>query len=148
MVFGVSEQVHRPKRLCHGKCVPVLEGPADFQFASSSSMRFFSGSSFEIRNERICPALMASGRAASLLLPAFAPGPPPFHLLASMEESADTSTGPDFASCLLSLSESWQYPCTPSPRSTVARLRFTSLTRPVTESPSLCSVMYSSSAVG
>ena len=54
----------------------------------------------------------------------------------------------DFCSCFCSCAAKVQWPCTPSPSSTVARLRFTSATRPVTSSPSLCSAMYSSSDVG
>ena len=68
--------------------------------ARSISIFFFSASSFVMRKLRIWP-VFGSSRLGPESPDAGAPAPPPFHLLASMEESVETST--EDARCLLLL---------------------------------------------
>src|SRR5208282_6108484 len=129
---------------------PSSRGQQVGDYSNSNSILFVSGSSLAMRNLRICPARIASGFSS-------AAGGPLFQRACSIEPNDDRlglddeedDGGSARLSSFASRSSGIRHVATtPSPSSTRALPSETSIMRPVTMSPSLCSARYSSKPVG
>src|SRR5439155_19117665 len=111
-------------------------------YANSNSIFLAVRSRFTIRKLRTCPARTGSALGG--------PPEPVFHFACNMEVSEERSAFDSFGAsafagvAAVTLQVAW----IPSPSSTRAWLPESSMSRPVTTSPALCSAMYSSRPVG